>query len=92
VGGVTGTFYGTIAITVPANSGFNAFASCGAPCSPDTNPTETSANVAQNNAFVAAFFRAGVSGTLTGYDFVYDAGANGHMEQNFNGATGNITG
>ena len=34
----------------------------------------------------------GLSGTLTGYDFTYDAGANGHMEQNFNGATGNITG
>ena len=48
---------------------------------------------AQNDAFVAAFFRAGVSGTLTGYSFVYDAGANGHMEQDFNGtATGNITG
>ena len=44
--------------------------------------TDASANVAQNDAFVAAFFRAGVSGTLTGYDFTYDAGANGHMEQN----------
>ena len=90
VGGVTGTFYGSMTVTVPANSGFDPFASCGAPCSPHT--TVTSANVAQNDAFVAAFFRAGVSGTLTGYDFTYDAGANGHMEQNFNGATGNITG
>jgi hypothetical protein len=46
-----------------------------------------------DDAFVAAFFRAGVSGTLTGYSFVYDAGANGHMEQDFIGpATGNITG
>ena len=77
-------------VTVPANSGFDPYASCGAPCSPHT--TVTSANVAQNDAFVAAFFRAGVIGTLTGYDFTYDAGANGHMEQNFNGATGNITG
>ena len=90
VGGVTGTFYGSMTVTVPANSGFDPYASCGAPCSPHT--TVTSANVAQNDAFVAAFFRAGVSGTLTGYDFTYDAGANGHMEQNFNGATGNITG
>jgi hypothetical protein len=92
VGGVTGTFYGSMTVTVPANSGFDPFASCGAPCSPDTNPTETSANVAQNDAFVAAFFPTGVSGTLTGYDFTYDAGTNGHMEQNFNGATGNIMG
>jgi hypothetical protein len=92
-GGVTGTFYGAIAITVPANSAFNAFASCGAPCSPDTNPTESSANTAQNDAFVAAFFRAGVSGTLAGYSIVYDAGTNGHIEQDFIGpATGNITG
>jgi hypothetical protein len=91
-GGVTGTFYGTIAITVPANSGFNPFASCGAPCSPDTNPTETSANTAQNDAFVAAFFPSAPSSSLTGYDFTYDAGANGHMEQNYNGANGNITG
>ena len=90
VGGVTGTFYGAMAVTVPANSGFDPFASCGAPCSPQL--TDASANVAQNDAFVAAFFRAGVIGTLTGYDFTYDAGANGHMEQNFNGATGNITG
>ena len=70
-GGVTGTFYGTMSVTVPANSGFNAFASCGAPCSPHT--TVTSATSAQNDAFVAAFFRAGESGTLTGYSFVYDA-------------------
>ena len=90
-GGVTGTFYGAMSVTVPANSGFNAFASCGAPCSPHT--TVTSVNTAQNDAFVAAFFRAGVSGTLTGYSIVYDAGANGHMEQDFIGpATGNITG
>jgi hypothetical protein len=89
-GGVTGTFYGLITVTVPANSGFDPFASCGAPCSPHT--TVTSANVAQNDAFVAAFFPTGVSGTLTGYDLTYDAGANGHMQQNFNGATGNITG
>jgi hypothetical protein len=77
-------------VTVPANSGFDPFASCGAPCSPHT--TVTSSNVAQNDAFVAAFFPTGVSGTLTGYDLTYDAGANGHMQQNFNGATGNITG
>ena len=90
-GGVTGTFYGSMSVTVPANSGFNAFASCGAPCTPHT--TVTSATSAQNDAFVAAFFRAGESGTLTGYSFVYDAGANGHMEQDFTGtATGNITG
>ena len=89
-GGVTGTFYGSMTVTVPANSGFDPFASCGAPCSPHT--TVTSANVAQNDAFVAAFFPTGVSGTLTGYDLTYDAGANGHMQQNFNGATGNITG
>ena len=89
-GGVTGTFYGSMTVTVPANSGFDPYASCGAPCSPHT--TVTSANVAQNDAFVAAFFPTGASGTLTGYDFTYDAGANGHMEQNFNGATGNITG
>ena len=90
-GGVTGTFYGSMSVTVPANSGFNPFASCGAPCSPHT--TVTSATSAQNDAFVAAFFRAGVGGTLTGYSFVYDAGANGHMEQDFIGtATGNITG
>ena len=90
-GGVTGTFYGSMSVTVPANSGFNAFASCGAPCSPHT--TVTSATSAQNDAVVAAFFRAGVSGTLSGYSFVYDAGANGHMEQDFTGtATGNITG
>ena len=90
VGRVTGTIYGSITVTVPANSGFDPFASCGAPCSPHT--TVTSAVVAQNNAFVAAFFPTGVSGTLTGYDLTYDAGANGHMLQNFNGATGNITG
>ena len=89
-GGVTGTLYGSMTVTVPANSGFDPFASCGAPCSPHT--TVTSANVAQNDAFVAAFFPTGVSGTLTGYDLTYDAGAHGHMQQNFNGATGNITG
>ena len=44
-GGVTGTFYGSMSVTVPANSGFNAFASCGAPCSPHT--TVTSATSAQ---------------------------------------------
>ncbi len=38
-GGVTGTFYGAMSVTVPANSGFNAFASCGAPCSPQAPPS-----------------------------------------------------
>ncbi len=91
-GGLNGTFYGTMSITVPANSGFNPFASCGAPCSPqDVN---TSATTAQNDAFVAAFFKPGVTGTLTGYSFVYNApGTNNTMEQNFSGpASGNITG
>jgi len=91
-GGVQGTFYGTETITVPADSGFDAFASCGAACSPNTNSTETSSNTAQNNAFVSAFFRSGVTGTLTDYDFVYDAGTNGQMEQSASGNTGNITG
>jgi len=91
-GGVQGTFYGTETITVPADSGFNAFASCGAACSPNTNSSETSSNTAQNNAFVNALYRSGVTGTLTNYDFTYDAGSNGHMEQSNSGNTGNITG
>lgn len=91
-GGVQGTFYGTETITVPADSGFDAFASCGAACSPNTNSSETSSNTAQNNAFVSAFYRSGVTGTLTDYDFVYDAGSNGQMEQSNSGNTGSITG
>jgi hypothetical protein len=91
VGGVTGTFFGTESITVPADSGFDPYATCGAACSPDTNSTLTSSNTAQNNAFVAAFYSGG-TGTLTSFDFTYDAGSNGHMEQNDNGVTGNITG
>jgi hypothetical protein len=91
-GGVTGTLYGTESVTVPADSGFDPYASCGASCSPDTNSTLTSSNTAQNNAFVAAFYRSGVTGTLTSFDFTYDAGSHGHMEQNDNGVTGNITG
>jgi hypothetical protein len=91
-GGVQGSFYGTETITVPADSAFDAFASCGAACSPNTNSAETSSNTAQNNAFVSAFYRSGVTGTLTDYDFVYDAGSNGHMEQSNSGNTGNITG
>lgn len=91
-GGVTGSFYGTESITVPADTGFNPFATCGAACSPDTTSTLTSSNTAQNNAFVAAFFKSGTTGTLTSFDFTYDAGSKGHMEQNDTGVTGNITG
>jgi hypothetical protein len=91
-GGVAGTFYGTETITVPADTGFDAFASCSACSSIDTNSSETSSNTAQNNAFVAAFYRSGVTGTLADYDFVYDAGSHGQMEQSNSGNTGNITG
>ena len=76
MGGVTGTFYGSMTVTVPANSGFDPFASCGAPCSPHTH--RDLGELAQNDAFVAAFFPTGVSGTLTGYDFTYDAGERPH--------------
>lgn len=79
-GGVTGTFHGTMSWNVPSPGAglapdFDPTAVCGAACSPTT--TTTSSNVAQNQAFQAAFFPGSTLTESVNYDLYYRTPANG---------------
>ena len=96
-GGVTGTFHGTISWNVPSPGtglapDFDSTAVCGAACSPTT--TTTSSNVAQNQAFQAAFFPGSPLTESVNFDLYYTTQANGSWINSNTPMhdTGNITG
>ena len=98
-GGVTGKFHGTMSWNVPSPTpglapNFDPAAICGRACSPDTNPTNTSSNVAQNQAFQAAFFPGSTLTENFNFDLYYTTQSNGswHSSNTPGNDTGNITG
>ena len=96
-GGVTGTFDGTISWNVPSPGAglapdFDPVAVCGPACSPTT--TTTSSNVAQNQAFQAAFFPGSTLTESVNFDLYYRTKSNGTWINSNTpmSNTGNVTG